>query len=54
METVELTQKVDSIGRIAIPKPVREALKINAGDLIVFEIRKIIKVENPEPAKAQG
>ena len=40
MDEVTITPKVDAIGRIMIPKAVRDKLKINQGDLVEVVVRK--------------
>ena len=34
-----LTSKITSKGQVTIPKPIREALQANVGDVIVYEIK---------------
>lgn len=40
---VTFTGKVQALGRVAIPKDLREVLSIKEGDLVEVEIRKITK-----------
>lgn len=35
-----LTSKVTSKGQVTIPKPVRDRLKVSAGDSLTYEIRE--------------
>lgn len=47
MKEIPTTLKVDSIGRVMIPKSIRDAYGINAGDLVTI----IIQVENERVEK---
>ena len=40
---VTFTGKVQALGRVAIPKDLREVLSIKEGDLLEVEIRKITR-----------
>lgn len=40
-EEITSTVMVQALGRVAIPKEIREALKIKEGDLVTIRIRKI-------------
>lgn len=40
-EEITFTVKVQALGRVAIPKEIREALKIKEGDLVTLRIRKV-------------
>lgn len=47
MPTITTVVKVDSIGRVIIPKHVRDALGINRGDLVKITVER----ENVEKAE---
>ena len=40
-EENNFTVKVQKLGRVAIPCETRELLKINEGDIVVLEVKKI-------------
>jgi AbrB family looped-hinge helix DNA binding protein len=40
MQAITTVVKVDSIGRVIIPKHVRDALKIGRGDLVKITVQK--------------
>jgi len=55
MKEMVTTLKVDTIGRIMIPKHMREALKINPGDLVRVtvgkeEVETLSEQKNPSKA----
>ncbi len=54
MQEITTTLKVDSIGRVMIPKHVREAMGIDPGDLVEITIKKGIsaKSESGNPLEA--
>ncbi len=48
---MKATATVTSKGQITVPKPVREALGIHAGDVVEFEVKRgKIEVRNARPA----
>lgn len=55
MQEITTTLKVDTIGRVMIPKHIREVMGIEAGDLVEVVIRKGIsaKSESINPLEAQ-
>jgi AbrB family looped-hinge helix DNA binding protein len=40
-EEITFTSKVQALGRVAIPKEIRSALKIGKGDLVTITVQKI-------------
>lgn len=38
MKTVGITRRIDELGRIVIPKEIRKAIHINAGDLLAINL----------------
>lgn len=55
MKEIPTTLKVDSIGRVMIPKSIRDAYGIQAGDLITITIRVLLNpfsLKNSHPILA--
>jgi len=50
MKEIPTTLKVDSIGRVMIPKSIRDAYGISAGDLVTI----IIQVEDRAEKKSEN
>jgi len=40
LEESSFTAKVQKLGRVVIPKPVREALNINEGDIVLLRVKR--------------
>ena len=49
---ISFTARVQAIGRLAIPKEIREQLSIREGDLVTVNIQKII-ARKPRPPQAK-
>jgi AbrB family looped-hinge helix DNA binding protein len=54
MPGISTTLKVDSIGRVIIPKHIREALGINPGDLVKVTVEKEIVGIGEEQGNAEA
>jgi AbrB family looped-hinge helix DNA binding protein len=50
---VTFTAKVQALGRVAIPKDLREVLSIMEGDLLEVEIRKITRSAMAQAASVE-
>ena len=48
---IAFTAKVQALGRVAIPKDVREVLSIEEGDLVSMRVRKIASARLQERKK---